>query len=259
MHVPQISDHDLIFCHVNLKLEKTGPIFRTSRDFKNLDYNSFKSDLISIPWNNIYDIANIDQKVNFLNDNINILLNIHAPFKTYKITKNYASWRTDTIIRMTTTRNRALTKFKKTKNGNDWQVYKSLRNAVTAAVRKEKKVYYSRFFNNNTNQKNIWAGMKTMGLLKQKNNNIPYDISNVENINNYFINSVPNLQPDKELISFYSRENILFPLTFQFTSVTEIDVLEIIKNIKTKAVGNDGINICTIHLCVPHILPLLRM
>jgi len=41
---------------------------------------------------------------------------------------------------MTTTRNRALSKFKKTKNVNYWQVYKTLINAVTAAVRKEKKI-----------------------------------------------------------------------------------------------------------------------
>ncbi|XP_045474989.1 uncharacterized protein LOC123680911 [Harmonia axyridis] len=136
--VPEISDHDLVHCVINLKVEKTGPIFKTSRDFKHLDYDRFKTDLISIPWNNIYDKPTVDEKVEFLTSNIIALLDLHAPFKTYKISKKYAPWLTDTLRDIIHTRNRALSKFKKTRQANDWNTYKNLRNIVTQAVKKEK-------------------------------------------------------------------------------------------------------------------------
>lgn len=254
--VPQVSDHDLVYCSINLKHKKPGPIFKTSRDFKNFNYDSFKSNLLSIPWNNVYDIDNIEDKVKFLSDNIIVLLDIHAPFKTYKISKKYAPWRTNTITSMTDTRNKALSKFKKSKSMADWETYKTLRNTVTAAVRKEKKVYYDRYFNNNINQKNVWAGVRTMGIIDKKNSDLPSNLSNVTDINDHFLQSVPDIPPDQDLISFYSsRDNSSIPRAFSFTPITELQVLEIIKSIKSKAVGYDGINIATIHLCVPHILP----
>ena len=238
--VPHVSDHDLVFCSINLKPERSAPIFKTSRDFKNLNYNRFKSDLLSIPWTNVYDMDTIESKVEFLSNTINVLLDIHAPFKTYKISKKYAPWRTNTIKNMTETRDKALSKFKKSKNPIDWQTYKALRNAVTTAVRRERKVYFNRFFTNNTIQKNVWAGIKTMGIIGETNRDLPANVCNVEDINKHFLQSVPDLPPDNELISFYSnKSNSLVPCPFFFAPVTEIEVMEIIKNIKTKAVGCD--------------------
>lgn len=137
-----MSDHDLVFCTLNFTVLKEDPILITSRDFENLDYSRFKADLSSIPWDNIYDKNTIDEGVDFLTGNILTFLDLHAPFRIYKITKNYFPWVTHTLRDMIRTRNTALTKFKKSKNISDWNIYKSLINVVTAAIRKEKKIYF---------------------------------------------------------------------------------------------------------------------
>lgn len=124
---------------------KTGNFYKTTRDFKNLNYERFHSDLISIPWNNIYHEETIEEKVDFLIMNVTALLNKHAPFRSYKISKKYAPWLTDTLRDMMLTRNRLLTKFKKTKQMSDWNMYKKIRNIVTASVKRKRRNIIAHF------------------------------------------------------------------------------------------------------------------
>ena len=84
-------------------------------------------------------------------------------------------------------------------------------------------------------------------------------MNNVNEINNHFVNSVKNdLLPKQELLHFYNN-NILQGINnpFTFNLITEHDVSKIIKNIKTKAIGKDKINITLIQLCCPVIIPYI--
>ncbi|XP_044764386.1 uncharacterized protein LOC123320954 [Coccinella septempunctata] len=157
---------------------------------------------------------------------------------------------------MIKTRNQLLSKFKRSGEISDWNMYKQLRNIITAAVKKEKKAYYSKYINYSGNPKTTWTHLKKMGIVQQKNKVLSASLADVDRINEHFINSVPDLSPDDDLLSFYAdRDNCSASCLFRFRTVDEIEVLESIKSIKSKAVGYDGINILTLHLCVPHILP----
>lgn len=252
---PGVTDHELIFCVINVKTQKSKPVYVTSRDFKHLNYDQFYADLRSIPWNNIYFLNTVDEKVQFLNENIIALLDLHAPFKTYKITKKYAPWLTDTLRAMMADRDKARNRFKISKSNADWNHYKILRNNVSLAVDREKSAYYNYKLNVH-NSALIWPTLKSLNLNSERYRKLPTNLSNVENINTHFINSISTVPADDSTISFYTN-NIKESVTsiLKFTPVTEAEVLKILSNIKSKATGHDGINIYTIHLCLPHILP----
>lgn len=253
----EVSDHELIHCKVKYLSKKPPPCYKTARDFKHLNYTRFSDDLKSIPWNNIYDLHDIDSKITFLNRNIIALLDIHAPVKTFKITKQYAPWLTDTLREMMRLRDDAFKYYRRTKRQVDWQNYKNLRNIVSTAVKREKKAYYNTTVGSCPSNL-LWSHLKSVNLIPSKITKLPHDLSDVEKINSHFIQSVPQLPFNNALEMFYNS-NVKNSITsfLNFTEVTEIQVLNIISSMKSKATGHDGINISTISLCVPHILPHL--
>nr|CAI5829943.1 unnamed protein product [Callosobruchus analis] len=69
IHVAGVSDHELVYCLIDFRL-KSNVTFVITRNFKVLNYDQFKSDLWSIPWKNIYDLSDVDSKVDFIVYNI---------------------------------------------------------------------------------------------------------------------------------------------------------------------------------------------
>lgn len=252
------ADHHLTRCTLDVPHSKPNIIFRTHRNFKNLDYNQFYSDLRSIPWRNIYQINNIDEKITFLTENLNILLDLHAPYTCSRITKKHAPWLTDTIKQMMRLRDQALNRFKISKYPAHFDYYKQLRNQVTTAVRNEKKAYYSEIFKHNS--KLLWKDLKTLNISsKSVKNDLPHNFENADDINNYFIDSIPKLEANCDtLINFYSthRKNTIKSI-FHFKCVDENEISKIIGSIKTNSTGVDGLNILVIKLCIPFLLPYL--
>ncbi|XP_030751004.1 uncharacterized protein LOC115878595 [Sitophilus oryzae] len=213
------------------------------------------SHLKAIPWNNIYSIDDVNDKLNFMCENIDILLDLHAPFVTHRITKKYAPWFTDALRAMKRDIDKALAKYKKSKLLTDWENYKLFRNMFTVAVKREKKCYFTNKYNNG-NSKELWSHLKLIDLKSRNDNSIPAEIANVEHINDHFVESVPKLHVDNDIVLFYEQNNFVNH-DFNFHAVDEIEVLRIISNIKTTAVGIDGLNILSINLCIPFLLPYI--
>lgn len=91
------SDHELLISNINIEIKKKEIVYKTVRNFKAINQTVFYEELQSLPWRNIFDIEGLDDKVEFLTNNIICLLDRHAPYVTYKISKNYAPWMTDTL------------------------------------------------------------------------------------------------------------------------------------------------------------------
>lgn len=256
--VHELFDHHLIRCTVDIPQHKRHPVIRTYRNFKNFNFNQFESDLRSIPWNNIYHFNAVDDKVQFLSENLIILLDIHAPVCRSRITKPYAPWLTDTIKQMMRLRDRALSQFKRNNNSAHFNYYKQLRNQVTAAVRREKKAFYTHIFKQNSRM--FWRDLKTLNISgRATTTELPPHLNNPDEMNVHFINSIPKVDTDNNtLATFYKnhRKNSVESI-LKFKCVDEIEVLKIISSIKTKAKGIDGLNISIIELCVPFLLPYI--
>lgn len=96
IYLVELSDHESVQYPVSFSYDLILTTLKQVRDFKNLNFNQFQADLMSLPWNTINELPDVNSKVGFLNRSIIQLLNIFAPFIKIRITKHYAPWRTDT-------------------------------------------------------------------------------------------------------------------------------------------------------------------
>lgn len=252
-----VSDHELVLSFLNIKKSRKEIVFKTVRDFRVFNYQHFYAELQAMPWNNIYLLGNVDEKVEFLCDNVNILLDRHAPYVTHRITKQYSPWLTGTLRVMKKDRDVALSRYKRFPSQEHWNNYKCLRNLVTATMRREKKAFFVQKCGQGDSRE-LWENLRLLnvGNTKRRSVELPDELRDSKKINDFFVNSIPNIQPDQEQVEFYNN-NKLNDSNFEFACVEDIDVLNVIKSIKSKATGIDGINIKTITLCVPFLLPFI--
>lgn len=253
---PHLSDHEFIFCEFKVLFENKKIKYTEIRDIKNINLQQFSYDLQSIPWRNIFDIHNINDKIKFINENLSALLNLHAPLKKVRMTKVYQPW-LDNVKDLMKLRDRALSRYKKNKTAANRESYKELRNLTTLTIKNEKKAFLNAKLSNSDN---VWQELKKYcGGIQRNKIEIPESLKKPNEINNFFRNSIPITSIDhKDIIEHYTN-NIKESVTsaFHFQQVSEIDVLNTIIHIKSNAVGTDGLTIGVIKLCCPFILPYL--
>nr|CAI5832166.1 unnamed protein product [Callosobruchus analis] len=136
------SDHLVVYCHISMKTIKPQPKTITYRDFKNFDDNSFTEDLFSIDWLIIVYIRDIEDKIQYLVDNITWLFDKHAPIRTIVVSKPRAPWMTRVLRLMRKERNKDLYKFRKNPTTQNRAAYNQLRNLTKTATTAEKRIIY---------------------------------------------------------------------------------------------------------------------
>lgn len=246
-----ISDHHLVYCTVNLCLPKTTPKMVTYRSFKNFNNESFLCDLQSIPWNDIFYLNDLEEKIKFLSTNILYIFDKHAPLVRARITKPYAPWVTENVKKLMKERQIALSIYKKSRNVRDWIYYKELRNLTLSAIRHEKSAYLA--FHQNRSTKELWGAVNRLNIKRKNMPDIPPHLRNVNEINSYFssVFSPPNNCPDSVhyFLSNTFDENAYFH--FKLGSIEEIT--SIIMSLKSNAEGCDNISALMLKYCLPTI------
>lgn len=249
------SDHDLTCCELNLSSIKNPEMLKTIRVFKNFNYENFYTDLRSIPFEMMFDMRDVSDKLNFLNENLLSLFNFHAPLRTIKITKKPSPWITDNIRLLISLRDKARSRWRRTKSEAHHNYYKALKNYTTLACRKEKKAYFEYKLRLNGVNK-IWKELNLLHNRKHENN-IPDHLKNVDELNDYYINCIPKLPIDQNTIDYYNTNIKPNIETFEFKPVSEYDVQKILYSIKSNATGHDGLSIKLLLMCCPLILPFV--
>lgn len=254
-----ISDHSLAYCHLKIGFCSNEAKFKTFRDFNNFNHDAFTEALQGIPWDIMLRLNDIDAKVKFFSDNILLLFNYFAPIRTARLTKPRAPWLTDNVKLLIKLRNNALNKFKRSKNGGDWDYYKTLRNFTTSAIRREKRAYFQAALTKNKN--NVWSALKSLNVnVQSKNRVIPPTLCDANAINNFFINEITakKIQPDPNLKYFY-QNNLKNNGShfFSFSLATMDDVVDSLSTITSNSVGADNISINMIKMCCPFIIKYL--
>lgn len=251
----EVSDHDLVFCMLNVEVPQIFPIFKFCRNLKNVDVNAFRVGLGELPLNGLYYMHNIDDKLMYLNNCIKETLEHHAPLRKVRFTRPPAPWLTPNIKLLISLRDNAKKRFKKTNNPHHWEYYKSLRNFTTLAIRNEKRVYYKHAFES-CDKKTLWNNLRFLNF-RNKSVEIPDNIKNPDQINNFFVNSVAGTSGNKSAVmNYYSsnRANGIVPNSFNFRLITQEDVRNHLNRIKSNSVGVDGINAYVLQLCFPVIV-----
>lgn len=254
-----ISDHELIHCTLSCP-ERSRNLSFTFRDFKNMPLDDFYADLCSSPLHQIFYTRNIDEKIEILNEILLGLLDVYAPVTiVHKHSrKHYAPWLTSNTRYLMGLRDKAFKDFKKTSSSAKWLYYKQLRNLCNTVVKAEKRAFFNYTFQN-SNASHMWKELKKANIYNKIPNNIPEHLHNVNEMNTYFLNSVPRLATSTELNEFYVENmhpDLVCKLS-QFNTVDPQKILTIIKSISSNAAGSDGLPISVIKVCCPHILPFI--
>lgn len=248
------SDHDMPFCNISYMESRVEPVLKAFRNLKRINFDLFNTDLHTVPFQNIFRVTDIDMKLQVFNDYILSLFDKHAPLQIHNLKKPPAPWLTDNIKLLMSLRDKAKRKFCKTRKPQHWEYYKSLRNYTNSAINHEKKSYFN-FIGSKNNTKALWKKITQLDVRNSKKIEIPAHLADVNNINNFFINSIPvvNGQSSKPLkLDVKDDEKRLH---FQFKIVDEDIVGKTISGIKSNALGHDGINIMMLKLCCPYIIP----
>lgn len=251
-----ISDHRLTYCNVKVFIIKDPPKFITFRDFKNMNHDSFLDDLANVKWDNLLYIQNLDSKVEYLTSNMIDLFDRHAPFTTKQITKAYAPWLTYNIKCIMRRRDLALQKFKKSKSNPDWEHYRQLRNHAVSAIKNEKKAYLTHCTKSN-DDKVLWKAIKQFHTRQVSNSDIPTNLQQVNEINNFFLSVFDKSAIEPEALEAYHRSllNRNLKCSIRLPSINEVQ--SIINKLSSNATGADGINAKMIKMCCPLITPYI--
>ena len=258
---PGISDHCFTYCAYNVKRVKFKPYTVRRRDFRNFDRDAFNQAVELEPWENILCVDSVDDKVLILENLINSVLDNFAPYKSFVVSNKSATpWITDEILEKMEERDGCKDKFNKTGEVNYWDAYKYLRNKVTAMMRiSQKKVFNDSINSKISNSGDFYKAAKKLHVIPDKKSkpnfnfsadalNKAFTANNNKKLNEDFINS--------RIHNLYTKTSPCIH-KFSFQPISEDEVVKIVKSIKSKSSGIDGINISTILLFLPRISSLL--
>ena len=159
-----IRYHCPIFCLLKFDNTEKSTFSRHIWLYDRCDFNSFPDEIQQTDWQ-LFKHDNIDTYAENVTTCLTELAKKHVPNKTIICRPSDPPWLTTYIRKLIRKRKRLFSKFKKSKNPNDFVNYKTFRNTVTIEIRKSKKKQIDKLtekINNNTNcPKDWWKTLKT--------------------------------------------------------------------------------------------------
>ena len=257
IEAPGISAHDIIYLEYSLQCPKLKPRLVTFRDMKHLNQIELTEDAVKLPWQDIWTLKTIDEKVETFNELILQLYNKHAPLKTRRIARPPAPWLTDSVRSLMTERDTVYRKYRRSKDFKDLQEYKRLRNRTNQSIRNAKLRYAHNIIQPSLNPSEMWRNLEAMGLRQNKPQVETADIP-LDTLNKYFTSfSLENNDPQTKRDTITKLISTACPDRdkFFFSYITPDDVKKSILRIKSKAQGVDNITITLLHKLIDVILP----
>ena len=282
---PNFSRHDLIILIYNFDCIKPADSF-TFRDFKKIDNQLLLLCVNSIDWDQIYFKTSIDEKVDFLESNLNYLFDCLVPVKTVKVKNNGNPWFTEEIKQKITERNRAYSQWKRFRLQDDYLKYKCLKNNLAKAIKNAKLKFYEKKFSDALCAKQTWKNIKDIGIGGRES--AKNDLANLDELNQKFAgisscdsnttncdnrsNRSASLQncdvlndvidPSDTLVFNYNSQIEVVvdqtntcDKTFSFKNVYSDEVYKSILSIKSNSTGLDNINPKFLKMILLPILP----
>ena len=128
-----------------------------------------------LSWLNLYLADDVDEALAILNTKISCILDEMAPIRRIQIRKKFAPWLSQESKKLMRARDYAQSRANITKNVEDMNAYKRLRNEVVSRLRREKHIWKeSRIQENMHNPGNLWKNI--LGWLNWKSTGAPTEI-----------------------------------------------------------------------------------
>ena len=253
---PGISDHCLIFMAYSLKKPKFKPKILTRRDFRKFNEHLFVKDMERAPWGNILAVADddIDNKVTIFENIHREIIDKHAPFRTFRVTRPASPWLNDDIKKLMDDRDKYKNKFNFDKNPESEEIYKTLRNVVSHSIRQEKiKIFNEKINAKIKNAKQFHQALKNFSVVESSCNNDHHCNIDPNLLNSSFVKN-NNAKLNEDLVTDEVNEILKKAIrpSFSFTEVNENQVIKMVRSIKTNACGIDRISAFFLKLGIEH-------
>ena len=260
---PGISDHHFTYVAYNIKKEKAKPKVITCRDFKNFDFNGFNKAAENLNWESIIFVGDLNTKVTILENLINQALDPFAPFKTFTVRKPGGTpWISDEIKEKMDRRDEAKDSFNQTGDQRFYDVFKILKNGVNSMLRKAQVKMFNDEINSKVkSSKEFYKTAKKLNVITDKKcSNSSNCMFTPQELNDCFLLN-NNAEIDETFVDEKITElyNNTLPCIhkFSFTAVSELDVIKIVKSIKSNSSGVDDINSYILKLLIGRISGVL--
>jgi hypothetical protein len=120
------------------------------------------------------------------------LFNQHALLKSVTSKRAKPEWLTHNISEMIKARRKAYNAFNRTRAQEKWRFYVNIRSEVSKAVQREKKSFAKYKLDKCSDAKQMWNGLKSLGLKQRTPKTIPSHLQNPDLINDFFYKQLKN-------------------------------------------------------------------
>ena len=180
------------------------------RNYKNFLTQSFRDDISTQRWN--LSSENVHDSFNDFFSRLEGVVNRHAPIRKLtpkEVETKQKPWINHNILKLIKERDRARARKLRQPNNEHWnQRYNTLRNEVTRKIKKSKKDYHAKYFENHINDtKKVWEGIRNIVNLKKissKTTQLKIDDKIIEGdfelatkFNEFFVNVGPNTESNR--------------------------------------------------------------
>jgi hypothetical protein len=169
---------------------------------------------------------------------------------------------TGDILKLMRARDKAYEKYKKHKTKMYKDSFILLRNRAKQAQRNAKLRYSHELFNNNKSTKDIWKGIRALGVRTSNNKfntstNLPVT---PDELNQHYVNVSKISDPGsvRSMIDKYLCKPTATGESFFFSHVYPEQIIKAVSSIKSNSVGEDGLPVKFLMLCLDSILPVLE-
>ncbi|KAJ4451108.1 hypothetical protein ANN_02548 [Periplaneta americana] len=185
----------------SLYCPKYKPRITSYRDLKHIEHDELINDALSLPWTEVWNLPDIDDKIEKFNDLVIQLYDKHAPLKTRRVGRHPAPWMCDAIKLLMTDRDTAYRKYRRSKDELDFNTYKVLRNKCNQAVRNAKLRHAHSLILPSVSAKELWRNLNNLGLTKAKPRVDNINLS-LNSLNEHFVTAPPEPLHKQETLEF---------------------------------------------------------
>lgn len=231
-----ISDHDLLFCTLNVSLHRDESTCHiTYRDYSSINYSCLFSELSMLNWNDCWYQPTVDEKLDVFLSILQGVYDRHIPSKTIHVKNNSCPWFTSNVMKAIKFRNRCYNIWKRHPSSMNRIVYNRARNKASTVTRLAKIKYFSSKLSISLPSTQLWKNIRKLGI----HSRVSYECNlDADLLNTFFCHKSPD-----NVDSVTLQPSIFCSSVFEFSPNFENDVFKAIMNVRSNAIGEDGVSI----------------
>lgn len=245
-----VSDHDLILSTFAFPIPNLEPTYYFIRNYKGINIENLVINFHSKSIERIYEVVDVNDKVEFLTSTVLSLLNEEVPLLRCKSRNAHVPWFNDEIQFSISQRDIAYRRWRRNRTSDSKDIYHRLRNQTTQLIKNAKRNYSYKILDPNLPSKKLWNNLRNAGVHPSKSELVtsftPDDLNTAFSYNSNFrsedITSGLNYDPDSN---------------FYFNNVGDDEVIRAINKIKSNAIGPDLVPLKFLKIILPGIIPYL--